>query len=132
MDGPSEIGDFHLLAEAEKEILGLDVAMNDFLGMTIDHGVEEFGHVRRCPRLVEFALGLQHLVEFALGGEFQDEIHARLVVEIAVESEDVGVTEVRLNLDFATQLMLHVGLRKRVRDKGKKASEKSFLDKIHC
>ena len=50
-------------------------------------------------------------------------------MEITVETQNVGMAKVGLNLDFAAKLMLHVGLRKRVRDKGKKASEESLLDK---
>ena len=117
VDGPAEVGDFHLLAQAEQQVFRLDVAMNDFLGMTVNHGVEEFGHVGRRPWLVELALGLQHFVQFSLGGEFQDQIHASFVVEIAVKTQDVGVAEVGLNLDFAAQLMLHVSLREG-REKG--------------
>ena len=69
VDGPAEIGDLHLLAQAEQEIFRFDVAVNHLFRMTIDHRVEEFGHVSRRPRFVELSFGLQRFVELALGGK---------------------------------------------------------------
>ena len=110
VDGLTEIGDLHFFPQSEQKIFGFYVAMNHFFRVTIYHGIEEFRHVGRRPRLVELPLGLQHFVQLPLGGELEDEIDARFVVEIAVQAKNVGVTKVRLNLDLAPQLVFHVGL----------------------
>ncbi len=37
-------------------------------------------------------------------------VHAHLVIEVAIEAEDVGMAEMRLDLNLPSQLVLHVGL----------------------
>ena len=53
---------------------------------------------------------LQLLVDFTLGGVLEDEVDAALVVEVAVEPQDVVVPQVGLNLDLSPELVLYLGL----------------------
>ena len=50
------------------------------------------------------------LVELALAGKFEHEKDALFVVEITVQAKDVRVSEVLLDFDFTTDLLLHSGL----------------------
>ena len=60
--------------------------------------------------VTEATLFLEHLVEFTLWSELENQIDPSLVVEVAEESENVRMLEMRLYLDLSTQLMLYVVL----------------------
>mmetsp|Transcript_13393 Transcript_13393/g.56646 ORF Transcript_13393/g.56646 Transcript_13393/m.56646 type:complete len:214 (+) Transcript_13393:624-1265(+) len=53
---------------------------------------------------------LELLVQLSAGGVLEDQVHAVLIVEISVEPQDVWMPEVGLDLDLASQLVLHVRL----------------------
>ena len=50
------------------------------------------------------------LVKLALAGELEHEKYALFVVEVTVETKYVGMSEVLLDLDFATDLLFDAGL----------------------
>ena len=60
--------------------------------------------------LVELAALLQLLVQLALGGELEDQVDARLIVKVAIQPQDVGVAQVRLDLDLSAELVLDARL----------------------
>ena len=67
-------------------------------------------NVRGGSLLTEaMALG-QFLVQLATGRILENEVDARLVVEVAEQAQDVGVAQVRLDLNLAPELMLNAGL----------------------
>lgn len=50
------------------------------------------------------------LVQLPAGGVLEDQKHPVRVVEVAKQAEDVGVPQVRLDLNLPPQLVLHVAL----------------------
>ena len=49
----------------------------------------------------------QIAVQFALGGEFKNEVKTSGVVEVSVESKNIWMPKTTLNLNLAPQLVLH-------------------------
>lgn len=107
---PAEIANLELAIDAKEKVLGLDVSMNDVLGVEVGKCVGHLVDVDRAASLREATVLCELFVELALAGEFEHEKNALLVVEIAVEAEDVWMSEVLLDFDFATDLLLHSGL----------------------
>lgn len=107
---PAEIPNLELTIDAEEKVLGLDVSMNDVLGVEVRQRVGHLVDVDRAASLREATVLCELLVELALAGEFEHEKNALFVMEIAVEAEDVWMSEVLLDFDFATDLLLHSGL----------------------
>mmetsp|Transcript_19211 Transcript_19211/g.42037 ORF Transcript_19211/g.42037 Transcript_19211/m.42037 type:complete len:275 (-) Transcript_19211:155-979(-) len=84
--------------------------MNHVLLVAIHQCLRQGGDVGRRALLAESSDHLQLLIKLPTGSVLQDKVDAVLVVEITVETQDVRVPEVRLDLNLATQLMLDVTL----------------------
>ena len=82
--------------------------MDDVLGVAVDQGPGERGNVGRGPLLVKVPALLQLLVQLPPRGKLQDQVHAGLVVKVAVQPQDIRVPEVGLDLDLPPELVLHV------------------------
>ena len=103
---PAEVGDLELAVEAEEQILGLDVPVDDVLLVAV---IERAGHVEDVLgrfRLGEAELDGELLIKFSARRELEDEVDALLVPEVAVHAQNVPVHEVRLDLDFTPELVL--------------------------
>ena len=107
---PAKVADLELAVDAEKQILRLDVPVDDVFRMEVGEGVCHLVDIDGTTALREGAKLCELLVELALAGELEHEENTLLVVEVAVEAQDIGVSEVLLDLDFATNLLLHAGL----------------------
>jgi hypothetical protein len=110
VDGPAEVGDLDLALAVDEEVLRLDVPVDDALLVAVVQRRRERTDVVGRPLLGKSFEALEVFVELATRGELEDEVDSALIVEVAVESEDVVVAKVGLNLDFASQLMLNAGL----------------------
>ena len=55
---------------------------------------------------------LEFLVELTLGGVFQNEVNSCSVIEVSVEAQNIGMPEVRLNLNLTPKLVLNIALLK--------------------
>ena len=110
MHAPAKIADFELAVDSEEEILGLDISVNDMLGMEIGKGVGHLVDVDGAASLGEAAVLCELLVKLALAGKFEHEKDALFVMEVTVEAEDVWVPEILLDFDLATDLLLYSGL----------------------
>lgn len=105
VDRPSKIGNLELAVETDENVLGLEVAVDDVLRMAIVQGMCEGGDVACGARLVEFGT-VELLVQFSSCGEFEDEKDPSLVVEVSEESQNVGMSEMGLDFNLASELML--------------------------
>jgi len=76
----------------------------------VDESVGHLVDVDSASAFGKAAILHQLLVHLALAGEFEHEEDTVFVVEVAVKAEDVGVSEVLLDLDFAPDLLLNPGL----------------------
>lgn len=95
-------------------VLRLDVPMSDVLTVQVVDPVEHIPQLVAGLRLLEGLLFPQHRVERAFLHVLQDQVHVLLVIEDAVELEDIGVAEVELHFDLHHQLVLHFVLSNRV------------------
>jgi len=109
--GPPEIGDFKIAFCVEEQVLRFNIPVDHFFAVAVSQGVRHLADVFGRRGVVEAAVGLflHRLVHLAARRELEDEVDARLVVEVAEQAEDVGVAEMRLDLDLSPQLMLHLG-----------------------
>ena len=112
VNGPSEVCDLDLALAVDEEVLGLDVAVDDVFLVAVVEGRGEGADVVGRPLLREAFQALEVLVEFAPRGELEDEVDSTLVVKVPIESKDVVVSKMGLDLDLATKLVLHTGFRK--------------------
>ncbi len=107
---PAKVADLELAIDAKEEVLGFDVPVDDVLRVEVGEGVGHLVDINGAAALRERAVLCELLVELALAGKLEHEKDALLVVEVAIEAEDVGMSEVLLDLDFATDLLLDSGL----------------------
>ncbi len=103
MHGPPEVGNLQASINAKKQILELDVAVDDVLPMAVVQRVRELRHIfRRTPLVEPTPTAVVQLMEqFATARVLQDEVDAGVVVEVAEQTQDVGMPQMALYLDFA-------------------------------
>ena len=104
MHAPSEIRQFDFAVDADEDVLGLDVSMDDVFFVQVLEGGSHLSNVLEgkgsqrttaekkkgstnlsSPRLRKALRLLEHLVELALAGKLQDEKDALRIVEMAVQ-----------------------------------------------
>lgn len=78
--------------------------------MEITQGVRHLVDILRTATLAEAAILDELLIQLSLSCELEHEEDTLLVVEVAVEAENVWVTEVLLDLNLATNLLFDTGL----------------------
>lgn len=109
---PAKVGNLHLAADADQQVLGLDVTVDDVLRVQVLQRVGNLRNVPRGRRLVKAPvrhLG-QDLEQLAAPGKLEHHENAPLVVEVAKHAQHVGVPQVHLDLDLAPQLQVHLVL----------------------
>jgi hypothetical protein len=84
--------------------------MNHILRVKILEGFTHLSDVigGNMLRVASILLLLEVLVELATRGILQNQIYFFIVPEEAIHPEDILMTEVRLDLDLPSKLMLHV------------------------
>jgi hypothetical protein len=104
----SEIGEFDLILESEKDVLRLDVAVEYIFGVHVAQRVGDLGYVLRSRVFVETTLFLllQAREQAAARRIFEDEVDVLVVVEPGEQFENVLVCEVLVDFDFAADQTL--------------------------
>lgn len=105
MHRPSEIGNLETALSAEKQVLRLDIAVNDVLGVAVFERLGEVSNVLSSLLFLELALLLEILVQFSLGSILENEVYSLGVIKVPVEAENIFMAEMRLNLNLSTQLV---------------------------
>lgn len=111
VDAPAEVGDLDLAVDADEDVLGLDVAVDDVLAVQVAQRARHLRHVLRRLPLREPALAPQVLVQLPFRRELEDQEHPLAVVEVPEQLQDVRVPQVALDLDLPPHLLLHPPLR---------------------
>ena len=109
MDAPPKVTNLEFTVDSDEEILGFNIPVDNVFGVEVDKSVGHLVDVNGTPTFGKAAILHKLLVHFALAGEFKHEEDAILVVEVAVETKNVGVPKVLLDLDFASDLFLNPG-----------------------
>jgi len=73
---PAKVGELHLAADAEQEVFGLDVAVDDVAAVQVLQGQRDLRDVLRRPLVAELALLAQNLEQLALRGVLQNQVDA--------------------------------------------------------
>lgn len=103
---PPEICNLQLTIQAYEDVLRLDIPMHDMLGVQVQQRVRHLVYIPRTAAVAKAPLLSQLFIQLAFGGELEHKEDARGVVEVAVESQDVGVAQVLLDFDLAADLAL--------------------------
>lgn len=100
VDRPPKIRDLQLTLGPQQQILWLDVSVDDMLLVAVPEGGGHLEDELRRLTFGESTLVGQVLVELAVRRVLQDEINTLVVVEVAVHTQNVLVTEVGLDFDL--------------------------------
>jgi len=107
MDAPSKVTDFEFAIDPDEEIFRFDIPVDYVFGVEVDESVGHLVDIDSTSSFGKAAVLHELLVHLTLSGEFKHEKDAVLVVEVAVETKDVGMSQVLLDLDFASDLFLN-------------------------
>jgi len=110
MNAPPKVTDLEFTIDSDEEILGLDVPVDYVFGVEVDESVGHLINVNSTSAFGKAAILHELFVHLTLSSEFKHEEDAVLVMEVAIETKDVGVPKVLLDLDFASDLFLNPGL----------------------
>ena len=106
VNAPAKIGDFDFPVDADEDVFGLNVAVDNMFAVEI---TQRGGHLRNILRglpLGKPVLAAQVLIQLSLTSKLQNQKHALAIVEVSVKLKDVGVAQIALDLDFAAHLLL--------------------------
>jgi len=106
MDAPPKVTDLEFTINSDEEVFRLNIPVDYVFGVEVDESVGHLVDVNSTSSFGKAAILHELLVHLTLSGEFKHEEDAVLVVEVAIETEDVGVPQVLLDLDFASDLFL--------------------------
>ena len=107
MDAPSKVTYLEFTVDSDEEIFRLNIPVDYVFGVEVDEGVCHLVDVNSASSFGEAAVLGELLVHLTLSSEFKHEEDAVLVMEVAVETKDVGVSQVLLDLYFASDLLLN-------------------------
>mmetsp|Transcript_21606 Transcript_21606/g.44583 ORF Transcript_21606/g.44583 Transcript_21606/m.44583 type:complete len:271 (-) Transcript_21606:618-1430(-) len=102
---PPEIRNLDIVVRPEKQILRLDIPVNDVLRMAVTKRLTEIANELGRRPLRKPPLGSEPLVQLSARTVLQNQIDVLIVVEIAVHPQDVLVPQMRLDFDLAAQLV---------------------------
>ena len=94
--------------DTDKNVLWLDIPMNNMLLMQIFQSSRHLSNILRSLPFWEAVFSSEMLVKLAFAGELENEEHSLAVMEMSVELKDVGVSKVALDFNFSSYLPLHI------------------------
>jgi len=107
---PAKVANFEFAVDTEQEVFGLDITMNDVLRVEVDQRIRHLVHISRTPSFGKACLSFTQLpVELSLSSELDHEEDAFLVVEVAIQPQDIRVAKVCLDFNFPADLLLDSG-----------------------
>ena len=107
MDAPSKVTDLEFTIDSDEEIFRFNIPVDYVFRVEVDESVGHLVDVNSTSSFGKAAVLHELFVHLTLSGKFKHEEDAALVVEVTVETKDVGVPQVLLDLDFASDLFLN-------------------------
>lgn len=107
MHCPAKVRNFQRVFQADQDVLRLDVSVNDVFRMTVLDSLHHLLEVPCRSCLGEGTAALQQSIELPTRCHFEAKVDSLLIMEEGVESQDVHMPTVRLNLDLSPELMLN-------------------------
>lgn len=121
--GPSKVTQLHVhpFKVHDEDVLRFDVAMDDVPLLHVNECTHNLSDDVSRLLFRKILVLLQSLVEVAVVRVFKDHIHVLLIVEVAIEPDNVRMPQPPLNLQLFLHLRKEVELLKQV-----------LLDKLEC
>jgi len=91
--GEPEIGDDHVAVTVEKQILELEVAMDDFLLVDVPNAGYELGEQLCSVLFAQISMGQNVVEQFAAGCVLKDDTDVFIRLDHVVESNNVGMLQ---------------------------------------
>lgn len=110
MHTPPKVPNLQLAINPQQQILRLDIPMNHMLRMEVTQRIGHLVDIPRAPLLREASMLGELLVQLALPRKLEHEEYPLLVVKVTVQTQDVRVSQVLLDLDLAPDLLLDARL----------------------
>ena len=98
--GQAEVCQFYVAAGVHQDILGLEVSVDDIVGMEVAQGNQNLGRNELDGALLEPALVAEVVEEVAALDVLQKEVNPVLILEDVVHREDEGVLRLEQNVLF--------------------------------
>lgn len=96
--------------DTDQDILWLDIAMNDMLLVEVLQRRCHLGNVLRGLPFREPLLAPEVLVQLSFAGIFKDQEDALTIVKMTEHPQTIGVCQIRLDLNLATDLLFYLAL----------------------
>ena len=100
--GQAEIGDFHLAAFVQQDVLGLDIAMDDPFFMGVLQGLANLGDDCQCLLRLQTS-ALDEMPQIAPVDELHDQVKQAARFAEIVDGDDVGMAEPGQGAGFASK-----------------------------
>lgn len=107
---PAKVTDLDLSVDSDEDILGLDVTVHDVLFVQIFQCSSHLRNVLRSLPFWEPVLLAKVFVQLTTASELEDQENSLAVMEVTVQSQDIRVSQVTLDLDLASDLLLNTAL----------------------
>jgi hypothetical protein len=101
----AKIADLDVHVCVEEEVAELEIAVDDLVGVHIVAGADELNHEEAGFGLGEAAAAAEHVHEGSTGTEFEGHVDVLVIFEAFLESNNVGVFEGAVDLNFCVELM---------------------------
>ena len=110
MDAPTKIRDLDLVVNSNQNIFRLDVTVHDVLLVEVFQRGCHLSDILGGSPLWKAIRFSKVLVKLPFPSELEDEEDSLAVVEVTIESENVWVPQITVNLNLSPHLFLHFSL----------------------
>ena len=94
---------------SKEQVSKFEVAMDNLLGVDVLDGLHQLVDVVAGLDLVKLLAALNQVCQGLIGADVQHDVDILLVLEVAIEADDVLVIERSVNLNLTSQLLASLG-----------------------
>ena len=109
LGGQSEISNLERHVVSKEQVSQLEVAMDNLLGVDVLDGLHQLVDVVAGLDLVKLLAALNQVCQGLIRADVQHDVDILLVLEVAIEADDVLVIKRPVNLNLTRQLLSGLG-----------------------
>ena len=94
---------------SKEQVSKFEVAMDNLLGVDVLDGLHQLVDVVAGLDLVKLLAALNQVCQGLIGADVEHDVDILLVLEVAIEADDVLVIERSVNLNLTSQLLASLG-----------------------